>query len=1020
VRRAIFLGFQNLIKPPLFALAFLVACSGPVSKSKTPPPTHSACSNVALQSSVWTPAITRDVLACLFAKSPSASLRLQESSPEQFKHLSQYLTQAFRSPTKRKELASLLARTRTASNVLAALLHEPLVNELGSRKSFVPALPWFSLSVSQIREVLVLRPSLLIEWLEDWNSIGAQGRLLAEIHSPLAVLLREISDGSKDPAQVLEDARKIFESLSDRNDELSALSRLSITQMCAGSGDTVVTLAPLAQTLEYFRQDRLDPERFANSVQQGFAYWSRVCRPTGKALEQRHVNSALKWIFDNWQPLGDFFAPDERLNWVKPGQELLLIAERHADLEGSNPFLRWLASPQITGLMVTVLQRDPQKLREWTKGFGDLAPLLTGIDDLPLSLQTTFLNRARQDLSWAPWLDEVSRMPAPVLQELWTLAQTLTPGGISDLATALDSTEAQDLLRFLEWILDARERPSSPEAPVRLTPPVAVETPPVARELDRARLIVSECLEQGRLDLAEICLEKKGLPTPPPFVRELWKLPSHSAALQSAQHPEVLELAAPVLASSLWQPLLRWIGDVALPVRPSIDAVAHVGDMLRRHSKHNWNRSFDRAWSRFRRTSATPLTPGGAGMRAYRTERASEIRSEFFADRELRDVMLSPVFFKRVLAWASSDKSSLPARRALLSLQSQRFSIGFWSADRHLERIDVTATEALDLLFWELQIPLISTPGMIRGVLESWQTLRTPIQVAQWLDAKDSQLGLGIALASLTSSPGEGLRRRLENARAIVRGLRRSTGLHTDLIRASAVLDLFKDAHGNFTNATVKSLMALHQFGFVHLISAIFDPRSPWAERLKSTEKLPISENLIESLALHLRRLIDRTPPSDLRALAAGQLREDLWILRGASATFMDLINSDTSLLSLLDIEREAFLAFLDETHARVVLPWLASQRGKSEALRDSELRRLKSLLISLQTPPKHAWILLATDLARSPELDTFWPLLSKLSPSDIDRLGHWMESGIPKRLLLWNRLLVVQNPDANAPELPR
>ncbi|MEO5668868.1 MAG: hypothetical protein ABIR96_12480 [Bdellovibrionota bacterium] len=994
--------------------ASLAACS---RNPEPPPPSsqHSACSKIALQSREWTPAITRDVLSCLLGKNPNASLRLQEAPPEQFQHLSRYLNEAFKDPAKRKELARILAITRQTSGVLGPLLREPLVLEIGSRKDFVPALPWLVSSLDAIREILVRRPEVLLDWVAEWNALNPRGELLRSLHPPVSELLAGISSEKRNSAALLGSARTLFADLAIQPQRLYTLDVLSRTQICDASDSSVLTLSPMAQTLDFFREDRRNPEHFLTSVQQGFGYWYRVCRPRGEALDQKIINASLSWLFENWEPLQDFFETPESRDLIRPGQRLIAIASRYANADRQdNALLVWLFAHEIPQTLVESLQRDPQKLRAWIHGFQDLAPLMQSLPDTSLKVSPEFLHLAEKDPSWGLWLEAVAHVPPEALQELWTLAQTLTPGGLKDLADGIESAEGQDLIRFMEWIVNVRGKFEAPTIETRVPPPVANEDSPVAEQLRNARRILSECLEQGNLSVAEKCLEAKGLPTPPAFVSELWKLHSDSAALKSAQDPDILLLSQPTLAKKFWNPLLNWVRDTSLPMRPTVDVIAQLGELVRRNPNHAWNASLDQAWTQLRATAAAPLTPSGAGMRFYRSERSEEINPDFFSDVELRNVLLDPAFFKKVLSWITVDRSSLPARRSLLKINGQRFDINFWTQEGRLEKVNVSSIEALDLLFWELQIPVISSPHMIRGVLESWDTLRSPDDVRAWLDAKDGLLGFGIGLAGLVNGPGEGLRRRLENAQAVVRGLRAHGEQHADLIRATAVLSLFKDSRGRFTDATVKSLMALHQFGFMHLLTTVFDPKSSWASRLESTDRLPISDRVIESLAIQLRRMLDRTPTQDLSALAASQLRQDLWILRAATASFMKIALEDPAALTLFDKENVAFSRLLDDAHSKVFLPWAQAQRGKQDSVRDSDLLRLKNIIFGLNATPKIAWLLLLTDLVKSPELDAFWPQISQLSRADVERLTRWLESGIPERLLRWNTLLQVQNPDAN------
>jgi hypothetical protein len=994
---------------------YFAACSEKAPDEAPLPQSNAACSKIALQSKVWTPTLTQNVLSCLFSKSPETSVRAQETPPERFEHLSRYLTEAFQDPSKRADLARLLEKTRNVAPQISPFVRDPLLLKVASKPSFVGALPWLQSSLIHINEFLHDRPELLIDWIEEGMRLEPGGKLLSELYPPVAALLSGIAAPGVDTPQLLGLAREIFGNLANDSEKLDALAMLSSTQSCDSAQVPVLTDSPMVQTLEFFHADRKNPERFLNSVQQGFSYWSRVCRPRARALEQNHVKEALVWIFDLWEPLQNFFAISRGLDWIAPGQELILLAAKTStEGEIKNPLLAWLFDSKVTAALVESLQRDPVALKEWIRGFENLAPLFADLPEGPLTLPPELIDLARKDPLWASWLEEVSRLPSPVLQEIWTLAQTLSPGGLVDTAEAWDSETGRDTLRFLEWILNVRRKSETIAPAPRYRSPVAREEAPLSEDLKRARALMRNCLKETRLDSIERCLATRGLPTPPTFVHELWKLPTSGNALQAARHPDILELASPLMARKIWNPLLAWIRDTGVPVSTSVVVLSQFGDLMKKYPKHPWDNTFARLWNPLRATVAKPLSPASEGMRAYLGERASDIDPKFFTNVELRNVLLEPAFFKRILHWISSDAATLPSKRSLINLQRQRFRMPFWTGQGRMETITISSTDALDLLFWELQIPVISSPGTIGGVLQSWSELRTSAEVVEWLDAKDGLLGFGIGLASLVNDPGEGLRGRLENARFIVRALRDERRLHTDLLRASRILDLFRDSRGRFTNATVKSLMALHQFGFVRLLSTAFDPNATWSRGLETNTRMAVSDRVIETLARNLRQLIDRTPPEDLRALAAGQMRQDLWLLRGATASLMTLAFEDPALMTLLNRESTALLTLLNDTHTRVFLPWAARQRSKPETTRDHELSRLRRILVAFESTPKKAWLHLITELAQSPELARFWPQIEKLSSADIEALTEWLESGIPSRLLVWNRLMKIQNPDAS------
>jgi len=1001
-----------------FLLALgLVACSRELVE-KGPPPRHNACSRIALQSKVWTPEITRDVLSCLLSKDTDASLKIQEIPAENFKHLSRYLSEAFENPTKRKALALILARTREATPLLGPLFREKLVVELGSQKSFVNAMPWLSLSMESLEEILVNRPEVLLDWLDAWNKMNPDGELLRNLHAPVSALLGGIQSVRGETGVLFGISHRIFSDLSMHPNRLASLARLSKEQICSSPTNSVVTDSPMALTLRFFREDRLNPQKFVNSVQQGFGYWSRVCRPLGDAHTQEDVNAALSFIFGNWEDLQNFFESPKSQDWIPAGQKLIILAADRSAEDENSALLNWLFSSEVTTTLVASLQQNPAKLEKWIRGFGELAPWIREIPNSQLALSPDFAALAREDTSWALLLHEVAQVPTPVLQELWALAQITSPGGIKDLAPVFESDEAAELIRFLEWILNVREKPSVPQIDSRVRNPVAGEASPIANEIESARKVLEECLRDKDLDVIEECLLRSGLPTPPPLIRELWKLPNSSQALHAAQHADVFELANPALARTLWNPLITWIVETKLNPKPTLDLIGRVSDLAKKKPRHAWNGTLSKFWTQFQITAPALLSPGGPAMRMYRRERSADIKSEFFSDVELRDRLLSPTFFKRILKWTSQSPDSLPARRALVNLQRTRFPISFWSQEGRLETLDVTATEALDLLFWELQIPVISSPGMIRGVLESWDALGTSAEVVRWLDSKDSQLGLAIGLSGVINNPGYGIRRRLENAQFIVKALSSQTRLHADLLRATRALELFKDK-GRFTNATTKSLMALHQFGFLAIVADIFSPSSAWVHRLESGETLAVSDKLVEDLASHLRRLVDLTPPDDLRAVASGQLRQELWVMRSAATVAINTLANDPSFVSLVESESASFFAILRDAHSQVFLPWLHGQRGKSEIQQDMESMKLRSILLALKSPPKAAWISLAGELGRSPELGLFWTQIPRMNRPEIERLSLWLETGIPQRLLQWNRLMNVQNPDANSSALP-
>jgi hypothetical protein len=199
----------------------------------------------------------------------------------------------------------------------------------------------------------------------------------------------------------------------------------------------------------------------------------------------------------------------------------------------------------------------------------------------------------------------------------------------------------------------------------------------------------------------------------------------------------------------------------------------------------------------------------------------------------------------------------------------------------------------------------------------------------------------------------------------------------------------------------------------------VFDPSSPWVSRWQDNQMLPISGKVIDALAAHLKTVVEKTPAAALREVIAGQMRQDSWLARSAVAGALNALHENPEILEKLDRNATALLRILDDAHVKVLLPWWRALDGKPNPARDQEAAQLRKALQSLEVAPTRAWLTAGAALSRTPELSRVLTELPRLTNANLEKLTVWLESDVPRRFLLWNRLMHVQNPDENASRLP-
>lgn len=1000
----------------LFAALLLSACSGPErGSSRNRKYQNHPCSQIAIQDDSWSPTNTQAVVSCLLAKAPGASQKVQTLEAKNFKNLGLFLNQAFRNPDKRKKLKNLLKALRKESSFLTNTLKDPVLRRFSRNTQIDPALPWI---VETLKEGLrdSESPQLLIDWLRAFNDLNPTPRKIHSLLADVEILLNGINKPSLNTHELLNISMSILADLSESPRAFDSLLKLSDVQACKSPTESqqVLTENLFLQTIQFFLQDKDRPSHFLNSIQQGFSFWNAVCQSeTGSTQEE--VYFSMEWILRNWSMLQDFFANKESLSLIEAGTQLLHdSASFHSSNSGAA--LNVFFAKSFVKKMIAQVSRTPESLQKWIEVFPTFKNIFAESvhSGQTLRFSNELLDSTLQSLQTGELAYEILDVPPLALQEIWGLIRELDDEEFSGLIYAFESGEAAELLEFMDWILTFQgqrmdegrytpdERSHSPAPEMGLYP-----LPSVPQESDLARALnaLHACFARYTVrDDVDTCLKQEGFLHGPPLVRAFWKLPNSSRVLAKAHAPQIEYFALPSTAKKIWQPALRWIKESQFPIAATLDFIVKSEKRFQELPEHDWNLLLQKPFLAFQEEASK--SSSSPALREFRRSRIDDISTKLFADPTLRDFILDPRFLERILNWFNSPTSQ-NAKRSLVKLISTQLTIDLWVRDSRLAPMEVNVIDAFDVLFWELQLPLVSSDFMIRGILESFEKMRNTNDLRSWMRSKISQLEIARLLSLSVDAPGEGLHRRFDNAIRILETILAKTEIHSALLVASKALTLFHGPQGYFTNDSAKVLLALRQIGVLTLVSTAMSDTAPWIDEvLNPNTQFQIPSHVIRSLAVLMRNLLDRTPAETLRRMVVVQLQQDLWLVRGATAAGLSALYSDPKVNDIFVEEYRLILSTLSNAYTQVLAPWLQTGAQHSDMFWFRQTLLLKSLILNLDQAPHTSWLALIAAMANEPVMKKFVTEIHNLHEQDMNQLIQWLESGIPLRLVRWNRLM--------------
>lgn len=978
------------------------------------------CSQIALQEDSWTPENTRNVVACLFAQSPETSLQVQKLEASRFKELAHFLSKAFRDSSKRSELSTLLKELKSEAPLIVNALRDPLVQSYSHKAAIRRALPWLIESLrSAFEDSTQNIPSQntpLADWMRQFNQLHASPQTLRIFLKNAEKLIDGIQDSSLPTARLLDISVQVLSDLSYKPQIFNAFLKLSSLQECksADPQQKVSTQSLLHQSIHYFRSDKEHPSHFLNSVQQGFSFWNAVCQnPQG--TNQNDVRVGMNWILSNWDILHEFFESEISLKWLDPGTQLLHNSALIYSLEPSATLRIFFGHP-FPQKILRNLQKNPQRREHWLSHFSDFTQIFEEETHKSQTLEFSenLIESLERSLRDSQFLQALLLLPPQVILEIWDLAIELDDPQFSGLLRAMESGKAQELIEFVEWILnlqgerleEARYRGESSKDSKELAQ--TAPNPPNSKlyqDLKRAQEAMQRCFGiWNTREEVDACLGSLGFIQGPPLVKTFWALPNTSPVLSIAHASEVEYFVWPSTARRFWQPTLRWIQETRFPLNAALDFVAQSEEKFRNLKDHEWNPLLSQAFRSFQRE--IQRSSGSKELQEFRRHRVSDIDESLFADPALRAFLLDSRFLEGLLHWIDSPKS-LASKKSLQQLVSFKFSIQLWTENARLQAVPLNVIEAFDVLFGELQVPIICSNSMIRRLLESFETMRSTQDLRVWMQSKVSQLDLARKLSLLIEKPGYGLHRRFDNAIRILEALLKTPELHLDLLQASRALTLFHGPRARFTNDSAKALLALRQLGALNIVSTVFADEAPWKEKiLDPASKMEIPSSVIRSFAALAKHILSQTPVDFLQRSIALQVEQDLWLLRGVVAAALSTLYTDKTLKQVLSDNHQLILGSIGQVHPQVLLPWIRSGIHSSDRFWFQQMLTLKSVILNMEASPHTSWFSWMAAINRETSMKKFINEIVQLPGPQMEQLLYWLESGIPLRLVQWNRLM--------------
>jgi len=986
-----------LLRTLLF-VGLLASCS-PQKIERSQPP--GSCSQIPLQSSEWTPDLTRQVFECLTTQVLGEEISSEDFENVKFVAISKLLNESFSTEGGRMKFLKLLETTRAIFPEIRNIVLDPETENVLLSDEIRTHIPWLIQNMELATPELARHPietaKVGISIFELFQSKTSQLELLY----PLSKLVKTAHKKEGSASFFLLQSRSILDSLAQHPDVTYVMNKLSKKHYCQSAPD-IITESPFAQTIEFFKEDRLSPLNFLSSAEQGYAFWYQVCG-SQTANTPNELGTVLAWVFQEWDPLQSVFHAGDEKSWLESGLRLIEL-----DQSSHPKLLKLLFNSQLGKTAAYRLAEDSQMRHSWTEGL-DL--WIEGLENSQMELlpfmKSALLKMLASPIDSGAFMSQLSQLDSEVLAEVFEIFQIVSQKQWPAVKSSVETGKVLTLLDFFQWFIQGKEEIKDTNAPVysdwewRDSPPQRSEN----AQAKLARNLVLRCHKNSaQIKVIHDCFEQSGLNFSPKWIAPLWTLNADSAVLLAA-HPDELEyVSSPALARPFWKELFEWFAISKIEPEDFLKTLSPINRIIQSQSQISWN-DFLATHSQVLFEYAEPVnSPLFRNLSIYKKDRAQDIDTDLFTDGKVRQFLFKPQFWNRLIVEFLSHKKWEPSKQAIYRLINSSLELNLWVQDGRLAKLNINSIEALDLLLWELKIPIISSSTAIASVLNSWEKNKNADDVRSWLNSKHFQLSLAEKLASLKDDSGFGMRRRFENAIRLVNVLRQQPDQKLrDLLAASRFLELFKSNGRSFTSTSAKSLLFLHQMGLLQAANVAFNAKASWSKQiLKSRSLDPKFSTLLNVFAQEIRAILESVSPASLRKLGKYQVNSEYWFLRSISATACSVFFTSPQHFNSLLSEKKLLTEFLK--NASLVFRKYLEQN--SDVLEVSFDKVHNVILAYPTSPPDENLLVLIDALSSERQLMPLWRDLYKLPNQSIEDLIVWLETGIPQRLMKWNRLM--------------
>ena len=974
-----------------------------------PPASTSSCSQIPVQSKNWTPSITKGVFNCLSTQIVGSGAEVDSIDESHFIGITKLLNESFSSPKGRKDLIRIIKGAKSFFPIIQKIAAQPNARKV--LQSSVPQshVEWLNSNLRIVAPELSKRPKKtaqdLLKIIHLFPNKEAQLKTLTPIYD---LLIAAHSHGPQ-AQRIIFDAQLILASLSKHPDVAQVMNKLSRRNKCL-SRENIVTDSPIDTTVKFFKQDRHRPLNFLVSAEQGYAFWNRTCHsPTANTPDE--LKSILEWVFEEWNLLQAFLNSEAKLNLISYATQIIQLDQ------GSQPgLLNVFFNSQVSQEAIQRLAIDSELRDNWLKGLNKWILQLESEDEDPSEI-ISLLNSVLEELVVSPsiipgLLEVIHKLDPVVLKEVLTFIQEISANSWPQLQEAIVSGKALKSLDFFQWILQGKLPPVEDEAPVYNdhTWATKIESPyPKNAEAQNAKQLVIECHKNTEnLELIQKCFQQHGLLFSPDWIRALWTLDADSSLLHRA-HPEDLEyVSTPAIASSFWTPVFNWVARYELPPIDLLKVFTPLTKIVHNYPNKNWDSFLSSNFEVFLKTSTRELSSTQKSLRHYRIERSYDIDEELLSDPKTRRFLINPQFWQNLISKFLGDARWASPKKSLQKIATKRFQTSFWVKERVKKRITISTVTALDLLFWELKIPIISSSSAIASVLNSFTKLNTPDELRSWLDSKYFQLRIARKLSSIKDDEGEGIRRRIENAMFLIQSFQNFSDKElSDLVLASRFLKFFEDPRqGKINSTSAQALMAMHQLGLIQALNTAFDSNAAWAKQITKYQPIPNSvKPLFKTVSDELRLIIENLPPKELSKLAQNQTVNNFWIVRSIAASACSVFFNSPEVVEVFGAQSKLTTKSIKQGG----LAFRSFLKNNKNQLQPA-LYGIKNILNNYpSTLPNKNFLFLLDALGTEDKLGDLWNEVDQLDSHKVDHLLRWLESGTPQRLMQWNRLMKVE-----------